>query len=123
MNLPQKSEPLVPDGYRLAFRACEPVGINGLQASARKFIMGKSRELALVPERANPDEPTALRVVGSVAGMFGRRRLFLGYLRPEIAIAIAESGGHSRLLPRLRYVGFDTEWVCIEFDILTPEAA
>jgi len=121
MKISKRVNPPIPEGMQI-YDGGEVAGIHHRKAAASKFIRGRGHSLELVREPRNRHDPNAIQVFGSVAGLFGRKRLLLGYVPADMAEKVATAGVFDSILPRLRYLRLDGEYVTVSFEILGPKA-
>lgn len=121
MKISRRISPPIPEGMQI-YDGGEVSGIHYHKAAAARFIRGKEHQLELVREPTNRHDPNAIRIIGSVKGLFGRKRLFIGYVPAEIAKRMVHTGVMGSVIPRLRYLRLDGEYVTVSFEILGPKS-
>ncbi len=120
MKISKRIAPPIPKGMQI-YDGGEVAGIAYRKAAAAKFIKGKDHRLELVREPSNKHDPNAIQVIGNVKGLFGRKRLFLGYVPAKIAKKVAVAGVFGSIAPRLRYLRLYGDYVTVSFELLGPK--
>jgi hypothetical protein len=116
------SESSIPDGYQIYEERLPIHGITFRKENALSFINSNSNELEFEREPLNEHDANAIKVIGIIKKLFGKKRLHLGYVPRELAEKIVSANFDTLILPRLHktYVGQD-DYVEIDFQILGPK--
>lgn len=94
--------PPIPDGFQIFEERLDVAGIAHRKRAAQKFVSTSGRKwLELEPEPSNRCDPNAIKVLGCFKGMFGGKRLHVGYVPKEISGALANGGYVGDVRPRL----------------------
>lgn len=121
MKVSKKLKPPIPVGMQIYDRG-EVAGIHHRKAAATKFIRGKEQQLVFLREPTNKHDSNAIQVIGSVKGLLGRKRLFIGYVPAEIAKKLVSTGVLGSVVPRLRHLKLDGDYITVSFEILGPKS-
>lgn len=117
-NIPEE----IPAGYQIFDDRLEVAGINYWKANAHSFSASKNKWLEFEREPENKHDQNAIKIIGCIKGLFGVKRLTLGYIPKEISKKIIERGYFQKVLPRLiRSFNDDEDSLYIYFQILGPK--
>ena len=121
MKISRRISPPIPKGMQI-YDGGKVAGIFYRKASAAKFIRGKEHQVELVREPNNRHDPNAIQVFGSVRGLFGKKRLLIGYVPADIAKRLVSTGILRSVVPRLRYLKLDGDYITVSFEIVGPKS-
>lgn len=121
MKISKSISPPIPTGLQI-YDEGKVAGINYRKDAAIRFVRGKEHQLELVREPSNRHDPNAIQIIGSVKGLLGRKRLFIGYVPADIAKRLVSIGVLGSVTPRLRYLRSDGDYVTVSFEILGPKS-
>lgn len=77
------------------------MGIAHYREDTERFINARVKWLEFERDPRNMHDPNAIKVIGCAKGLFGIKRLMLGYVPRDIANAMANAGVVALIRPRL----------------------
>lgn len=110
----------IPDGYRIFVNMTYVAGIKNYINAALYYAFCRAHRIEFERNALNPHDSNAIMVNGIGDG----QKFFLGYVKRDVAQAIAEADVFDRLRPRLMtiFVSKDREYVEVKFQILGPKS-
>ncbi len=108
----------IPDGFRIMEREFPIAGVHHYKDNFFKVVT-KGKVAFFLERENNKFDANAIAVTASRRGLFGIKKVKIGYIPAEIASQIADAKVYSELLlrPKAMYVG-DDGYIDLKVDLL-----
>jgi len=122
MSIRKYHLPPLQDGFQIYHERLEIAGIHHYKEGALNFIKKDNQWLEFEREYNNVYDDNAIRILGCWKGIFGIKKVTLGYVPRDIARHIAQTKSFDKVKPRLlkTYLG-SSGYVEVLFQIIGPK--